>query len=32
MALAPAPPPFPWPFGNPGATNISEFEYLDNKG
>ena len=29
-AQAPAQPPFPWPFGNPGATNTSEFEYLDN--
>ena len=31
-AQAPALPPFPWPFGNPGATNTSEFEYLDHQG
>ena len=31
-AQAPAPPPFPWPFGNPGATNTSEFQYCSNMG
>ena len=31
-AQVPTPPPFPWQFGNLGATNTSEFEYLDNKG
>ena len=31
-AQVPTPPPFPWQFSNLGATNTSEFEYLDNKG
>ena len=32
QSQAPAPPPCPWPFGSPGATHTSEFEYLNNMG